>query len=79
VPAAMRADVDARLPGTAVRTRSGSPGLDLRAGLYHQLTELGVARIGGDPRCTFEDRDLYSHRRQPGTGRQAAITWLDRS
>jgi YfiH family protein len=78
VPAPMRAEVDRRLPGSAVRTRKGTPGLDLRAGLYHQLTELGVGRVGGDPRCTFEDRDLYSHRRQPGTGRQAAITWLDR-
>jgi polyphenol oxidase len=78
VPAAMRAEVDRRLPGSAVRTRKGTPGLDLRAGLYHQLTELGVARIGGDPRCTFETRDLYSHRREPGTGRLAAITWLDR-
>ncbi len=78
VPAAMRAQVDARLPGSAVRTRRGTPGLDLRAGLYHQLVGLGVARIGGDPRCTFEDRDLYSHRRQPGTGRLAAVTWLDR-
>jgi YfiH family protein len=77
VPAAMRAEVDARLPGAAVRTRRGTPGLDLRAGLYHQLTELGVARIGGDPRCTLEDRDLYSHRRDARTGRQAAITWLD--
>jgi polyphenol oxidase len=77
VPAAMRADVDARLPGSAVRTRRGTPGLDLRAGLYHQLTALGVARIGGDPRCTLEERDLYSHRRDARTGRQAAIIWLD--
>ncbi|MDT7652075.1 MAG: purine-nucleoside/S-methyl-5-thioadenosine phosphorylase / adenosine deaminase, partial [Pseudonocardiales bacterium] len=73
----MQADVDARLPGSAVRTRRGTPGLDLRAGLHHQLTQLGVARIGGDPRCTFEERDLYSHRRGAPTGRQAAITWLD--
>ena len=77
VPAAMRADVDARLPGSAVRTRSGSPGLDLRAGLYHQLVELGVGRVGADPRCTVEDRALYSYRRDGRTGRQAAITWLD--
>jgi YfiH family protein len=77
VPAAMRAEVDARLPGSAVRTRRGTPGLDLRAGLYHQLTELGVARVGGDPRCTRETPDLYSHRRDPRGGRQAAITWLD--
>lgn len=79
VPAAMQAQVDARLPGSAVRTRKGTPGLDLRAGLHHQLTALGVARIGGDPRCTMESRDLYSHRRDAPTGRQAAITWLDAS
>jgi YfiH family protein len=77
VPAAMRAEVDAHLPGSAVRTRRGTPGLDLRAGLYHQLTELGVARIGGDPRCTRETPELYSHRRDPRSGRQAAITWID--
>jgi YfiH family protein len=77
VPAAMRAEVDALLPGSAVRTRRGTPGLDLRAGLYHQLTELGVARIGGDPRCTRETPELYSHRRDPRSGRHAAITWLD--
>jgi hypothetical protein len=77
VPERMRAEVDARLPGSAVRTRRGTPGLDLRAGLYHQLVELGVARIGGDPRCTRETPDLYSHRRDPRSGRQAAITWLD--
>jgi copper oxidase (laccase) domain-containing protein len=77
VPAAMRAEVDALLPGSGVRTRRGTPGLDLRAGLHHQLTELGVARIGGDPRCTRETPDLYSHRRDPRSGRHAAITWLD--
>lgn len=77
VPAAMRAEVDAALPGSAVRTRKGTPGLDLRAGLYHQLAALGVGRIGGDPRCTMEDRALFSHRRERRTGRLAAITWLD--
>lgn len=77
VPAAMRAEVDERLPGSAVRTRRGTPGLDLRAGLHHQLAGLGVARIGGDPRCTRETPDLYSHRRDPRSGRHAAITWLD--
>lgn len=77
VPAAMQAEVDAKLPGSAVRTRKGTPGLDLRAGLYHQLVELGVGKVGADPRCTMEDRALYSHRRDGRTGRHAAITWLD--
>lgn len=76
VPAAMQADVESRLPGSAVRTRRGTSGLDLRAGLHRQLVELGVGRIGRDPRCTLEERDLYSHRRDTRTGRQAAITWL---
>lgn len=79
VPAAMRAEVDAALPGSAVRTRAGTAGLDLRAGLYHQLQALGVAKIGADPRCTREARELYSHRGARGapSGRQAAITWID--
>jgi YfiH family protein len=77
VPAAMQAEVEAALPGSAVRTRTGTAGLDLRAGLYHQLVELGVAKVGADPRCTVETRELYSHRREQRTGRQAAITWLD--
>ncbi|MDN5859253.1 MAG: peptidoglycan editing factor PgeF [Pseudonocardia sp.] len=77
VPAAMAAEVEAALPGSAARTRTGTTGLDLRAGLHHQLVELGVARIGTDPRCTRESRELYSHRREQPTGRQAAITWLD--
>ncbi|MHA6795316.1 peptidoglycan editing factor PgeF [Pseudonocardia bannensis] len=77
VPAAMRAEVDAALPGSATRTRRGTPGLDLRAGLRRQLAGIGVARIGVDPRCTVEDPDLYSHRREGRTGRLAAVTWLD--
>jgi YfiH family protein len=77
VPAEMRADVDAHLPGSACRTRGGRPGLDLRAGLWNQLSNAGVARIGVDPRCTAEDRSLFSYRRDGNTGRFAAITWVD--
>ncbi len=81
VPAAMQADVEAQLPGSASRTRRGTPGLDLRAGLWNQLARAGVARIGVDPRCTVEDRTLFSHRRDGGpdrrTGRIAALTWLE--
>jgi YfiH family protein len=77
VPAAMQADVEAHLPGSASKTRAGTPGLDLRAGLWRQLSEAGVAKIGIDPRCTNEDRTLFSHRREGTTGRLAALTWLD--
>jgi len=77
VPAAMQADVEKHLPGSASKTRAGTPGLDLRAGLWRQLTDAGVAKIGVDPRCTVEDKTLFSHRREGTTGRLAALTWLD--
>jgi copper oxidase (laccase) domain-containing protein len=76
VPADMQAAVESRLPGSAVRTRRGTPGLDLRAGLARQLAALGVDRIVTDPRCTAEDPELYSHRRDGVTGRQAAVAWI---
>ncbi|WP_156757398.1 peptidoglycan editing factor PgeF [Actinokineospora pegani] len=77
VPQAMQTDVERHLPGSACRTRGGTPGLDLRAGLWRQLADAGVARIGIDPRCTVEDRSLFSHRRDGTTGRLAAVTWVD--
>jgi YfiH family protein len=77
VPAAMRAQVQAALPGSACVTKAGTPGLDLRAGLRQQLRSLGVTRVDTDPRCTVEDPALYSHRRDGHTGRLAALTWLD--
>lgn len=77
VPAAMQADVEAHLPGSATKTRKGTPGLDIRAGLWQQLADAGVAKIGIDPRCTVEDKTLFSHRREGTTGRLAALTWLD--
>ena len=77
VPAAMQADVEAHLPGSASKTRKGTHGLDIRAGLWQQLADAGVAKIGIDPRCTIEDKTLFSHRREGTTGRLAALTWLD--
>ncbi|WP_028925716.1 peptidoglycan editing factor PgeF [Pseudonocardia acaciae] len=79
VPASMRDDVQAALPGSGCTTRKGSPGLDLRAGLRTQLRAHGVVRVDTDPRCTAEDPTLYSHRRDGKTGRMAAVTWLDPS
>jgi copper oxidase (laccase) domain-containing protein len=75
----MRDEVEAVLPGSATRTRRGTPGLDLRAGLRAQLAALGVGKVGADPRCTVEDPDLNSYRRDRRTGRLAAVTWLDPS
>lgn len=76
VPQQLRAQVQQRLPGSESTTRSGTPALDLRAGLRVQLAGLGVGKVGTDPRCTFEDATLFSHRRQAPTGRLAALTWF---
>jgi copper oxidase (laccase) domain-containing protein len=77
VSAAMRDEVQERLPGSACSTRSGTAGLDLRTGLRMQLRTQGVTKIDADPRCTADDTSLYSHRREQRTGRFAALTWLD--
>jgi polyphenol oxidase len=76
VPAAMQADVARVAPASAVRTRRGTPGLDLRAGLAEVLRGAGVGQVVHDPRCTVEDRQLFSHRRDGVTGRQAGLVWL---
>ncbi|TNC22651.1 peptidoglycan editing factor PgeF [Amycolatopsis alkalitolerans] len=77
VPADMARDVEKHLPGSATKTRKGTPGLDLRAGLWRQLADAGVGKIGVDPRCTFEDPSLFSYRRDGTTGRIAALTWAE--
>jgi len=76
VPAAMRAEVGAAVPGSACTTRAGTPGIDLRAGLRGQLASLGVASISDDARCTAESAELYSYRRDGTTGRFAGLIWL---
>lgn len=77
VPPEMQRDVASHLPGSACKTRKGTTGLDLRAGLWQQLADAGVAKIGIDPRCTVEDNSLFSHRRNGTTGRLAALTWIE--
>lgn len=76
VPAAMQADVDAVAPGSAVRTRAGTSGLELREGLATQLAAAGVSNVQRDHRCTAEDDDLFSYRRDGRTGRQTAVIWI---
>jgi YfiH family protein len=77
VPADMQKDVEKHLPGSASKSRRGTPALDLRAGLWNQLGSAGVGKIGVDPRCTFEEKDLFSHRRQAPTGRLASVIWIE--
>ncbi|WP_375487607.1 peptidoglycan editing factor PgeF [uncultured Mycobacterium sp.] len=77
VPAAMADEVDAALPGSRTSTSAGTPGLDLRAGIACQLSELGVEAIDIDRRCTVDDPGLFSHRRGAPTGRLASLVWME--
>lgn len=77
VPAAMADEVEAALPGSRTTTSRGTPGLDLRAGIARQITDLGITAIDVDPRCTVDDRNLFSHRRDAPTGRLASVVWME--
>jgi len=77
VPEEMAAEVEAALPGSRTTSRRGTPALDLRAGIARQLKTLGVNAIDVDPRCTFDDPTLFSHRRDAPTGRLASLIWME--
>ena len=73
--------VDVRLAGGRVaavapasRTVSwtGTPALDIAAGVVEQLRGLGV-EVTWVPGCTREQPELYSHRREQPTGRCAGV------
>ncbi|MGV0397980.1 peptidoglycan editing factor PgeF [Corynebacterium suicordis] len=76
VPDSMAADVESKLPGSRTTTAQGTSGLDIRAGLTRQLLSLGVRNIDADPRCTVEDQNFFSYRREGTTGRQAGVIWM---
>jgi YfiH family protein len=77
VPEAMAAEVESTLPGSRTTTDRRTHGLDLRAGIARQLTDLGITAIDVDPRCTVADRNLFSHRRDAPTGRLASLVWME--
>jgi len=78
VPLSMRDEVADTLPGSASTTDRGTPGLDLRAGLARQLRAAGAADVVVDPRCTYTESSLFSHRRGAPTGRFAGLIWMPR-
>ncbi len=83
VPDALRDDVAAVVPEAAARTRAGTAAVDLRAGARAVLGRCGVRVVRVDPRDTYADPALYSHRRAvhadpaaPRTGRLAGVVRL---
>lgn len=75
VPEEMAEQAAGAAPATAVRTRWGTPGIDLGAGALAQLESLGVEAVGLDP-CTYEHEEFFSHRRDPGAGRLVGAVWM---
>jgi hypothetical protein len=76
VPASMRDEVSALVPGSAATTTGGTPSLDLPAGAAAILQALGIGEIGHTGICTAEDERFYSYRRDGVTGRFAGVVML---
>ncbi len=75
VPEAMRAEVAAVSPVSATVSWTGTPALDVAAGVVERLRRVGAA-VTWVPGCTREDPDLYSYRRDGRTGRFAGVVRL---
>ncbi len=75
VPLAMQQKITKYHPETYSITRTGTPGLDLAAGVLAQLAA-GTQLVRHLSSCTQEDPWLYSYRRAPVTGRFAAVARL---
>ncbi|WGW13315.1 peptidoglycan editing factor PgeF [Saxibacter everestensis] len=76
VPAEMRAAAAQVAPVSASVTRTGTPAIDVAAGVVWQLHEAAVDVRWLDG-CTRERDDLYSYRRDSRTGRFAGLVWID--
>jgi YfiH family protein len=78
VPEQLRAEVSAVVPEAFAVTSWGTPSLDIGAGVLAQLATAGV-ESSDVARCTIEDDDLFSYRRQgTASGRLAGLVWVRR-
>jgi copper oxidase (laccase) domain-containing protein len=68
-------DVSVKFPLSASKTRDGGLALDLSRALIDQLQGHGVMVVD-EGRCTVEDENLFSYRRDGVTGRQVGVVWL---
>jgi YfiH family protein len=76
VPAQMRDEVAAAVPESFAETSWGTPAVDVGAGVVAQLEAEGVEVVDAS-RCTVEDDELYSYRRQGAdAGRLGGIVWV---
>jgi hypothetical protein len=75
VPASMREEVAAVVPESRAETSWGTPSVDIGAGVLAQLRRDHVAVVDAS-RCTVEDQDLHSYRREgSASGRLGGLVW----
>ncbi|MBM6400211.1 peptidoglycan editing factor PgeF [Phycicoccus sonneratiae] len=72
VPAEMRDAAAAVAPVSATVSWTGTPAVDVAAGVVSQLRDLGVG-VTWVPGCTRESPDLFSYRASRTTGRFAGV------
>lgn len=77
VPEKMRADAAEQVPAAYAVSWTGTPAIDVAAGVASQLRAADVA-FDWIPGCTREQPRLYSHRRDSGAGRFAGLVTLRR-
>ncbi len=77
VPPAMAAAAAAVSASSAARSWTGTPAIDVAAGVVEQLVAESVA-VQWIPGCTRETLSLYSYRRDGVTGRFAGVVSLPR-
>ena len=75
VPQDLQDQVVALHPAAKSETKSGTPALDLTKALISALASVDVA-VTVNPGCTYEDKNLFSFRRNQVTGRQAGVIKL---
>lgn len=68
-------EVSRKFPLAASRTSDGGFSLDLSRALTDQLENHGITVID-QGRCTVENKDLFSYRRDGVSGRQVGVVWL---
>lgn len=79
VPEQMRAEVASLVPQARSTTSWGTPALDLGAGVRAQLAAAGVTSVRTIDRCTREDADFPSYRRdRERATRFAGVVWMHR-
>jgi hypothetical protein len=80
VDAVVRDAFTGRVPDCAAAFEATGPDhwhFDLYAAAREILNAVGVTRVWGGDFCTSSDPRFFSHRRQPGCGRQATLIWLE--